>query len=564
MARSLAAAVLGITNFLRKVLFSIMVIRSSHSTASQLILIALVAVIALTMPLSAAPHHAEVGAERSDQLHAAAMRFGTMVAAETQTGSSTGESVRRVASPLKTTVLLLQDHDSAFALVMTDFNFSFFRDYGVTWALRREAAAILELPVEKVLLFFSHNHSDGRMAEERVMTAFDGAAADPDDNPTWSETGRRFVTGLREACTGLRDQLQPVTVEWTEGHEDRITYNRKGRRADGTTYFMREEDRRKIGVDFRGDTDFQVPVVVLRGQDGSPVAGLLQFTGHPVTTFNPHDPVVHGEWPMIAADMLARELTRPGAEPVPVGFIQGCCGDVNSKEMFEGGVERAEYFGRLLGQSAIDVLGDLQTSRYPGADHASVVAPVPLADLPPVAVLEAELAEMDDFITRAEAGDPDTLECVGLNFPTALSPQYRANLVRAIRPWNEWALEQHLNDNTANLPGALPVRTEVVRLGDVAIMGIPAEPFLGIGRIFRAESPFALAIPCGYTNYSHGYIPDAPNVGDREYMSAFHRYTRYRAPFAKPAGDVIAHTAAQVLVDWKTALDAEGSAPASR
>ena len=37
------------------------------------------------------------------------------------------------------------------------------------------------------------------------------------------------------------------------GRERRISYNRKGRRADGTTYFMREEDRLLLGRDFCGD-----------------------------------------------------------------------------------------------------------------------------------------------------------------------------------------------------------------------------------------------------------------------------------------------------------------------
>jgi len=48
-------------------------------------------------------------------------------------------------------------------------------------------------------------------------------------------------------------------------------------------------------------------------------------------------------------------------------------------------------------------------------------------------------------------------------------------------------------------------------------------------------------------NYSHGYITDAPNTGDREYTSAFYRYTRFRPPLAKPAGDVLADRAVEVL-----------------
>ena len=48
-------------------------------------------------------------------------------------------------------------------------------------------------------------------------------------------------------------------------------------------------------------------------------------------------------------------------------------------------------------------------------------------------------------------------------------------------------------------------------------------------------------------NASHGYITDGANTGDREYMSAFYRYTKFRPPLEKPAGDVIADRAVEIL-----------------
>ena len=45
----------------------------------------------------------------------------------------------------------------------------------------------------------------------------------------------------------------------------------------------------------------------------------------------------------------------------------------------------------------------------------------------------------------------------------------------------------------------------------------------------------------------YGYITDGPNTGDREYMSSFYRYTKYRPPLAKPAGDVLAQRAVEIL-----------------
>ena len=42
-------------------------------------------------------------------------------------------------------------------------------------------------------------------------------------------------------------------------------------------------------------------------------------------------------------------------------------------------------------------------------------------------------------------------------------------------------------------------------------------------------------------------MTDSANTGDREYMSAFYRYTKFRPPFAKPAGDVLADEAGKIL-----------------
>ena len=93
----------------------------------------------------------------------------------------------------------------------------------------------------------------------------------------------------------------------------------------------------------------------------------------------------------------------------------------------------------------------------------------------------------------------------------------------------------------------LELDISVLRVGDVGIVGIPGEPFSGIGREMKAASPLPLTIPCGYTNPSHGYITDSANTGDREYMSSFYRYTRFRPPFKKPAGSVLATQAVRAL-----------------
>ena len=170
-----------------------------------------------------------------------------------------------------------------------------------------------------------------------------------------------------------------------------------------------------------------------------------------------------------------------------------------------------------------------------------------MAPLPSAEVLTAELREMDDFIRRAKSGDEETLSCVGLNFPRALTPAYRARLVELVRPWNQWALGLHEQGRADSVAKHLEIEIAVIRVGDVGIVAMPCEPFQGIGRQMRRNCPLPIGIPCAYVNASHGYITDGPNTGDREYMSAFYRYTKFRPPLKKPAGDVMARRAVEVL-----------------
>ena len=310
---------------------------------------------------------------------------------------------------------------------------------------------------------------------------------------------------------------------------------------------MREEDRDLLGVDFNGDIDRQAPIVVLKNEKGEVVTAITQFTAHPCTCFHPEKPIIFGDWPQVACDHVAEYLSP--SKPIAVSFLQGCAGDVNSKGMFRGDVELSKKYGRMLADSYVEALKKLQPSKRTGLQYAVEKVGVPLAPLPSVETLKAEIAEMEDFIRRANAGDENTLGCIGHNFPRELTPAYRGKLVETILPWSKWALDLRENGKADTVAKTLDVELYVFRLGDVGIVGMPFESFQGIGRQIRAGSPLPLSIPCGYTNLSYGYLTDGANTnpGDGEYMSAHYRYSRFRPPYAKPAGDVLAVRAVEVL-----------------
>ena len=477
-------------------------------------------------------------------LRVAALEFAVTPDSGGLTTSKVGARVREVAGPLTTVVTLLEADGVRVCLITPHMNSP--KGVNISPLIRRTAAEALSMPMENVLLMLSHNHSDFNLVSnhlEASMTLTLSPEALP--SPQLVPAGQAFLSQLAATARELPARLQPVTVWWAVGSENRLSYNRKGRRADGSTYLMREEDRDLLGADFKGDVDEQAPIVVFKNLQGSVVTALTHFTAHPVTCFHPEKPVVFGDWPQVACEHLAAHLSPD--QPISVSFLQGCAGDVNSKGMFRGNVALSRQYGRWLADSYIAALENLQASEREGLDFAVEKVRIPLAPLPSETDLLAEIAEMEDFIRRAKQGDENTRLCVGQNFPSELTPAYRAALVEMILPWSRWALDLRQTGRADTVARHLEVDIQVLRIGDVGIVGMPFEPFQGIGRQIRAGSPLPLALPCGYTNLSYGYLTDGPNTGDTEYMSANYRYSKFRPPYAKPAGDVIATQALQTL-----------------
>lgn len=463
-------------------------------------------------------------------------------------GSRTDNVIEEVVGDLKTTLVYLEYGSTRLCFVTSPFGVHY---RALNEPIRQVLAETLRLAPAEVVAASSHNHT------VPAIEVGAGAPTIGDRLGTGSnELGREYLDSLRAAAQGLGERLVPVTVEWGVAQESRFTYNRRGRRPDGRAYFIREEDRLLLGEDYVGTIDPDATVVVFRGGDGRPVAALASYTGHPVTGYNPERMASHGQWPQVACERLSQHLGG-----IPVGFLQGCCGDVNSKYMLTGTLRQADEAGEQLAESFIAAAGRLRASERPGLEWTRAQVVVPQAPLPPLAELERDLAEIDDFVRRGRRGDPDTLECVGMNFPRALTPQYRARLVEIVRPWYVWAVDQRRTGAADRLRPGLELEVVVARFGDVGYVGMPFEPFVRIGLRIKREAPLPCVIASGYTDGSYGYIPDASATADREYMGGFFRYMPERLPYTGIGGEAVAEVSVPILARFAATPD---RAPASR
>lgn len=470
----------------------------------------------------------------------AAQTFGVLPEAGSMIGGQHDTRVTEVHSDLQTTLFLFEQAGKRHCLITSHLG-------GAHRGQLREVIIELlgrELGVERhaVVICGSHNHCVAPMNHEPPADASDTARVKA------HKLYLDFVAKLRAAARSLPAKLEPATVAWGTAEETRITYNRKGRYPDGRTYFVREEDRVKLGEGYTGLIDPTASVVALRRRDNSIIACLTFFTGHPVTAYHPERQIVFGEWPQVACEKLSRELGG-----IPVGFVQGCAGDINSKHMLEGSVEKSRLFGDYLGSAFIIAAKSLRPSKRTGMEWQRVRVDIPMGPLPPLASLEKDLAELEDFMRRGNAGDENTFSSVGMNFPHALTPPFRARTAGSVRPWYLWAIAQHRAGTAGDVMKALPLQIVVARLGDVGFVGLPWEPFVATGLKIKREAALPHVLTAGYTEGQNGYIPDASGTEDREYMSGNYRYSSQRMrnggwpPYKPPAGDAAAILAVEIL-----------------
>jgi hypothetical protein len=457
--------------------------------------------------------------------------------------SLTGDRVVRVISPLDTTIVLMENDATSLCVVACNAG-----NLGDAEPLLRESLSrILGIPLSSTAVFVSHNHCDVELAGPRDAGAV-----------TLTAAGERLVSGIENAARTLRGRLTPVTVAAAVDRCDSISYNRKGRRHDGTTYFMREEDRAELGGDYSGEIDSDAPVLLLLDDERRPVCSIVSFTAHPVTVYHPELPIVAGEYCQTASRFLS-DWTG-GA---PTAFIQGCAGDTNSKRFLtlDPPAVKAEYaaiYGVTLGAAfarAADAA--MASSVESGAAQAAGndilcferrTVELPYASLPPEEEVRSRIIEIEAFFERCRRGDEDTLYCAGLNPSRTMSPRYRTGLIEPVHRWYRWAEAVHAGKEPPPLSAA-PVEMFVARIGRAAVTGFACEAFSTIGKAVKRSSPAAATITGSYFGCfgATGYVPDGRNHRDLDYVSSFYRYRPGALPFADPAGDRLADEASALL-----------------
>ena len=389
------------------------------------------------------------------------------------------------------TVLVVEGETQTLAILDYDLGDVTVKDSD---RIRSDVAGVLGIDPRNVRVSYTHTHA----------------------GPVWSDLmgsrsgrgGHELVPGYREtvwsqtlgATRQAKAALRPARLAAGWGESD-IAVNRRLRAPTGELV---------VGQNVDGFADRRVMVVRFDDLDENPLAALVCYAAHPIVLAH-QNRLLSPDFPGVAKRVV-EELT--GAACL---YLQGCAGNMMTIEALTGDLGAAERMGTMLGAEAAKVFTGIRTRptrrRFAGIVESGAPLGIwvdePLPDREPVVRVAERNIEMpcrpteDPDLAEAHADSLSRrfleLERTGAPEEQVMEARYRA---RRVIIGSIWA--KLVRGRTH-----LPTTVHGIRIGSVALLGFPGEPFAEIGVRVRDASPFEYTHMAGYSNGHTGYVPTA-------------------------------------------------------
>ncbi len=378
--------------------------------------------------------------------------------------------------------------------------------------IREAAAARLGCPVEAVLVCATQTHSAPSLGHLMLDPDFPELPAEFE----WLRGGERAyydfaLPRVLEAVRLAAERLEPVALGAASGIEGRYAFNRRGVDRNGQVRMPGRTWAAPLGPTWlrylEGPMDPEVGVVCLRRPSLHMAAILLHHTCHPVHVFP--RPIISPDWPGAVCDSLQQ---THGSDCTPL-VLNGACGNINPWPPYDPDYpDDHRAMGQALSAVAGRVIETLAFTDEVPVGYAARHVPIPFRRL-----TEDELAWAQGVLDRSPvpAWDPERPDYVDPDWPVAAS-----------------IYSVHLQQQRE---AALDYEIQVLRLGPVAIVGLPGEPFVEGQLAIKIGSPTYPTYVAHVATQYVGYIPtrDALRRGGHEVN------TRYWAKLVPEALELI-------------------------
>ena len=343
--------------------------------------------------------------------------------------------------------------------------------------MRQQICDVTGLPWEAVYIHATHTHTGPFLN------------ANPTD-PLEIEYAQTVTRKLGDVAKMALDDLKPAKMGYGIGQAPNIAFVRRFRMKDGSVRTNPGVDNPDIAHPI-GDVDERVNVLRFDREDGKSFA-LVNFGNHPDVVGGCK---ISADWPGFTRKTVEKVLDNTQCI-----VFNGAQGDVNHvnvhprggylNDMFMDfddvarGYKHSEYMGRVV------TAGVLQTwDKMKYVDVDTIRCTQKILEVPSnMPTPEDDMAEAHRIRDIHVAGRDEELPWVGMMRTTVVAKACR--LVR---------LE--------NGPATFQMPLSGIAIGPVAMVGIPGEPFTGVGRGLKEAPDWAMVLPTCNTNAKEGYFP---------------------------------------------------------
>lgn len=388
-------------------------------------------------------------------------------------GSRTKSSVG-IHDDLYARALVLDDDTTKVGIVSCDL---LNLDESSVASIRRMVTELTEICGENILISTTYTHSGPLTSPLRGF----------------GELDRGWVSVLEKKIAGAifmaDSKLQQARIGAGKGYAE-INVNRRERRDDLIV----------LGVNPDGNIDYEVGVVRIDDAEQNPLCTIVNYACHPVV-LGGSNYLISADYPGYAMGLVEQ---MQGGNAVAM-FLNGATGDLNPIRV-GGTFEEAKQRGTILGAEAVKVCEGISTSPEAELRVAKEKVGLKSGELPSEGELESIIRKRKDELEASHR---------------------KYDMDREITlAWAQDALKMVKRGKKSAI---VPVEVQVLRLGEIILVGIPGEVFVEIGLGIKEDSPFEYTFAAGYTNGCVGYMPTkkAFQEGGYETHSAYRLYGIY-------------------------------------
>jgi hypothetical protein len=420
--------------------------------------------------------------------------------------------------PFLATALVLSDGNETVAIIDADA-IGFDREW--TARILQATVDLTGLPRERIRFSCTHTHSGPNTFRlQTISEGLDMATSYLDTLP------QRIAAAVWQA----RQNMKRVRVAAGSGTCD-INVNRRFRTPEGAVV---------VGRNWQGAADRTVRVVRFDDPDENPVATIVHYACHG-TTMGWQTELFTPDFPGPARAVVEREV---GGTCL---FLQGAAANLTPRRGFTGDCQVYRRLGKILGLEAARIACSLETmpreERFLGVMPSG--APIALYDdaavepQPPV----LRVVQRQIQLPAKQFRPPDELEAEAAALRAEMNRLRRGGSAEEVRLATANATQAGWRaENARNYYGreAIPWELMAIRIGEIALVSVPGEPFTETAQQVAALSPFPQTLFSGYSNGGFGYIPvrEAYREGGYEIEAT---------PFSPDAAEVLAVESVRLL-----------------